>query len=357
VWLWLWAFWKTFAQTGFLKEAWDGRATANKYIMQQEGIPRNMHCTVLLLSNAPASLALSLNGVEGQTGPLFKGFASLPKGLNLLAYQESASVASPFSAILWWIAEEAGGEVESQSFALFKWNHGEMAFEKDTSVQQLSSEAFEENLLSRTNSLIPYELFMRKVPGSQLLWLSLTNFISQSVVERVFNQSHCIIEYTGATELSLTRIPSIKEFVQEHGLPASEVTKLACDSSRIFESLQRANLLAELQLAFVIFKYCMNMDCFDHWMRLLRLFCNSLVAANQCRSFVCVVMAQLPLVGEDASLLEYFTTDPIPRQLFAAFLALNEEDCEFDLAPLKEMLRSLFGWDACGDEAAAVVEQ
>ena len=72
------------------------------------------------------------------------------------------------------------------------------------------------------------------------------------------------------------------------------------------------------------------------------------------QAFVSAVLPQLQLVHEDASLLEYYISDPLPLQLFTGFIQLNEDDCCLDLRPLKEALSGLFGWSFASED---VMEQ
>jgi A1 cistron-splicing factor AAR2 len=149
------------------------------------------------------------------------------------------------------------------------------------------------------NHLGPYPLIPDDPlsPNTYQTWLSLTDFVTQSILSRILPLSSCISTVYSSSYFSDVpdeRLP-IQSFEKEYRLhftqfdlkksfpeqcQGSELTKYARDKSYLLLKILKKNpgVIGELQLSFLIFIVGQVYDGFEQWKQLILLFCFSLEA-------------------------------------------------------------------------------
>ena len=240
--------------------------------------------SVLIFLNGPTDrLEFSLDGVFGRTGPKFEGFHSIPTGIHLISYRISEG------AFVSLIMEPH----HRPQVSVLSWSQEEEIFQLKNQVDFKSDQM---DKLLEYSGLISYERFMDMQEG---IWRTLTRFIKTTSIQRIFSDlkvtdisSEALYEITPMTGshhsllqglkddekgkekmINFTRIPSLKEFAKT----GINITQCAMDKSPIFKSLNRniSDLLAELQVAFILLIFCQNFEGFEQWIDIVSLLLNS----------------------------------------------------------------------------------
>jgi hypothetical protein len=362
--------------------------------------------TLLFLDAPPDSLAFSVDGVEGKAGSRFTGFAGFPVGCHFLSFHDVKSMATPFPSMLFWVEEgndsinigdnsnindsissntniNACSNAIGKRLLIFKWNAKEETFARNRIPDTLDEKAIGERLASYSQGLMPFGPFMQQEPGSLQTWKALTSFVTKSILQRLdsifipINNGTAPDTAVDGTFDSLigrlTKIPSVKAFAKERLLGPAEISRLAMDQSAIVEGLggDPEELLGELQVAFVIFRWAGDWEAFDHWLAIVRLLCNSEQAIPRIpdlfKQFLVAIQTQLLVISSerDAELFGTLITDPLLPKLLSRFT--NNCKAVPDLAEAVEQFSeamNVFGWtfSACDtdnedeDEAPTIVE-
>lgn len=262
--------------------------------------------SVLIFLNGPFDrLEFSLNGVFGRTASKFEGFHMIPceNKLHFVSYRIGGST-----------DERANGEGAFISLILnfnearvlvFEWSQEEELFKLKT------DEAYEVEMIDKLlkyPGLISYQRFMEQQPESEILWHRFTRFITSDVVLRIFAQvkrGSGVFEVTPMLEshhsllkdlkeddldpkvnLQFTKILSLKDYSKLPGIDCKQVTKCALDRSAIFEylTIRISDLLAELQISFLLLTFAQNFEGFEQWLDIVSLLLQSFELALKRKS-------------------------------------------------------------------------
>lgn len=267
------------------------RITALDIIMQSMG-------SVLIFLNGPLDrLEFSLNGVFGRTASKFEGFHMIPcdNKLNFVSYRIGGSNnnVNGEGAFISLILNFKDARV-----IVLEWSQEEELFKLK------ADEAYEEEMIDKIlkyPGLISYQRFMQQQPESEILWHRFTRFITNPLVSRIFSKvkrGNGIFEVTPMLEshhsllkdlkdhvgdpnvkesLQFTNILSLKDYSKIPGIDSKQVTKCAMDRTAIFQylNIKISDLLAELQISFLLLTFAQNFEGFEQWLDIVSLLLQS----------------------------------------------------------------------------------
>ena len=324
--------------------------------------------TVVFL-DVPQNTEVGIDMNVWRTGNNFKGIKMIPPGLHMLHYSAvgKEGIAAPRTSSFHFFSE---GEI-----LVRKWDPvtESLVAVSDADEARISSNKQE---LDRYLGVFPYETWKK--------WYSLTTHMSEEVVKTVEPVSRILCSASqlepdedqanfdapgssseekmlpkmhakSGTEMRFTALPTVEcledttpEFKTKYSLDSSYRLEMMCETGTTPH-----NLLAELQIAFVSFLVGHVYDAFEHWKKLVNLFCTCDIALRKhpevFLQFLTCVHYQIQEVPED------FFTDIISRENFLAqtlhilFTNLDEEDVPANLrqrgALFQKHLAQKFKWD------------
>ena len=268
---------------------------------------------ILVMTNLPSHLLLEF-GIDfnaWQTGPKFKGLKLIPPGLHYVHY----SVQSKQQGQSQSIAQQSlrSGffhDFKSGELMVRKWNNDQESFELLQDPEELAR--FRHSILELDPFLGPYPLVADPSTGHRNTyqeWLSLTRYISSTVLTQILPEGLCIYSMHMTSKFSdvpderlkdlqsssldherlhFTDFDLKKSFPQD--VSGQERSKYARDKSWLLESLltqcpatltssrqdtSESSLLGELELSFILFLVAQVFDGFEQWKSLIHLFCYS----------------------------------------------------------------------------------
>lgn len=248
--------------------------------------------TFLLFLEAPeGQLEFTLDGVTAQCDKHFEGFKSVPVGIHFMSYRySSGSETGASTCLILQIPQN------DSSVLVFSWNRGSEQF--TLTASELTSD---EKILKYPH-LAAYESFMAQDKHSLKRWSQWTSHLDVKVLERCLKpclvsschfplfevtpmdeSHHALLQHpnnNSEVKLQFTHIPTIK--TASGSLSPDELTKAACDRSVLLEKLQISvsDLLAELQLSFLLLVLAHNFEGFEQWIDILGLLCGSFEFAH-----------------------------------------------------------------------------
>ena len=324
--------------------------------------------TVVFL-DVPQNTEVGIDMNVWRTGNRFKGLKMIPPGLHMLYYSAVSKdgIAAPRTSSFHFFHE---GEVMVR-----KWDP---ATETVVPVPDSDEEArirSNKQELDKYLGVFPYETWKK--------WYSLTNHISEEVIKNVeplsgilcsasqleLDEEQEVHDTVGNSDEKMLPKMHIKSGTEMRftALPTSQClentspefkTKYSLDSSYRLEKMIKdnqtpGNLLGELQVAFVSFLVGHVYDAFEHWKKLVHLFCTCDVALrtypDMFIELLTCVHYQIQEVPED------FFTDIISRENFLVqtlhilFTNLEDDDVPSSLKQRGALFRShliqKFKWD------------
>lgn len=339
--------------------------------------------SVLLFLDGPADrLEFSFDGVFGRIGEKFEGFFQVPPGIHFISYRMTGSVRGdeicsgegPFTTVILNL-------VKSQASVLtFAWNQQEESFKlSNFDTCRLSPLVFSEKLLQYPG-LLSYSRFMACQVGSAESWQSLTALIREQDLRRVFCETelvkdsqvfevtsmheshHSLLKGVNDCNSAIIRfipIPSLKDFSKANPLLT---TACAMDKTLIFDSLNVSilDLLAELQISFLLLTFAQNFEGFEQWIDIVQLLCHSgrLMRNNyvECERFLQLIQEHLESCPNDF-FSGLMSENRLYRLLNDLFLSLGE------MERFKRFYEDKFGWifsqdteEDLEDESPVIVE-
>lgn len=334
-----------------------------------------------VILEVPRGTEFGIDANSWNTGDKFRGVKMIPPGLHLLHYSAVCrSDVGPRTSFFHFFS--------SRELLVRVWNPATETLEESSDphlTERLNANRYD---LDRFLAPYPYDSVTR--------WCSLTRHITRSALQRVQPESgrFCSASSLRPDQLSSTAEERSRYCVDADRLPimtpapecrvrfspiprdspgsesAAERTLHALDTSRRLTGLlettgSTAELLAELQLAFVAFLIGHVPDAFDHWKRLVSVICSSdrllRTESKFFSSFIAVFHYQIQEVPED------FFTDIVSKQnflvhtLYVFFSNLSDIGVPGELqergARFQQYLEKKFGWDFGSepDEYAPVI--
>ncbi|XP_043237426.1 protein AAR2 homolog [Amphibalanus amphitrite] len=324
--------------------------------------------TVVFL-DVPQNTEVGIDMNVWRTGDKFKGLKMIPPGLHMLHYSAvgKESMAAPRTSFFHFFGE---GEI-----LVRKWDPVTETLKEvsDDDKDRIKSNKEE---LDRFLGAFPYDTWKK--------WYALTSHVSEEIMKRVQPVSEMLcsaslleadeeqpkfdaagssseermlpkMHLKSGTELRFTALPSA--LCLENASPEFR-TAYSLDSSLRLEkmlegSMAPSQLLGELQVAFVSFLVGHVYDAFEHWKKLVHLFCTCDVALRRYPDMFLQLLTcmhyQIQEVPED------FFTDIISKENFLVhtlhilFTNLEEEDVPTGLRQrgmlFRQHLMQKFKWD------------
>ncbi|KAL8106690.1 hypothetical protein AgCh_023440 [Apium graveolens] len=266
--------------------------------------------TTLLLLDVPQFTLIAIDTQVFSAGPNFKGIKMIPPGPHFFYYSPSNRDGNEFSPIVGFFFDASPSKV-----IVRKWNLEEERFIK-LSEEEEERYAQAVRSLEFDRELGPYALDQFKE------WKSLSNYITESTIERIPEPIGGEITIASEPEMS-GNIPktgkekalaeqlcsskfsrssdknqkvhcyytSVPRLIKHKGMCANELTSLNLDKTQLLEELLTKEfggaedlLLAELQFAFIAFLMGQSLESFLQWKTLLTLFFGCTEAPFRTRS-------------------------------------------------------------------------
>ncbi|CAO3676457.1 unnamed protein product [Umbelopsis vinacea] len=249
---------------------------------------------ILLFLDAPENLEFGIDYNAWNTGPLFKGVKLIPPGLHFVFYSSTSKEGVPGMRTGFFRFFE-GGEV-----VVKKWSNQTEDILDDSEMDIEQIEAYTKDIKSFDKNLGAYPL---DPPTNWQRWLNITNYITKSLLQRIFTNNGAISHLPSKTS---STFPSLleeldrrmgREVIEKEegveftafdprqsfppGASGSEITKWSLDKTWLTKELLKEvynsdhhQLLGELQLAFVATLLGQNFSSFHQWKKLIQLLCS-----------------------------------------------------------------------------------
>ncbi|KAI8583299.1 hypothetical protein K450DRAFT_222945 [Umbelopsis ramanniana AG] len=249
---------------------------------------------ILLFLDPPENLEFGIDYNAWSTGPLFKGVKLIPPGLHFVFYSSTSKEGIPGMRTGFFRFFEAG------EVLVRKWSNETEDLLDESEMDTEQAERYKGDIKSFDNNLGPYPL---APPTNWQRWMALTNYITKSLLHRIFPNNGIISHLPSRNNDSL---PSLleemdrrmgREVVEKEegveftafdprqsfppGASGSEITKWSMDKTWLTKELLREvynsdyhNLLGELQLAFVATLLGQNFTSFNQWKKIVQLLCS-----------------------------------------------------------------------------------
>ena len=223
----------------------------------------------LVALDVPAGTSIGIDCMIWLTGERFTGVKMIPPGFHLVtsAVCDPHGGTSPRSGFFLWLGLQ---EVVIRKF---------QPFEECFADQQAITYDEQKHWEHGVRSLLLDSKLAAYASDKWSMWRQLTNCIDSQFASlicdgqvRFFAGGH-----GGANSpMPLTQVP---RFVSSPSADPQSVTAECLDPSpvlhRMIESSGALRLLAELQLAFILFIFCEDLEGLEHWKRLVNLICRS----------------------------------------------------------------------------------
>lgn len=340
---------------------------------------------VLLFLDVPPGTEFGIDYNSWNVGTKFKGVKMIPPGFHVVFYaavSKSAGQSAPRTSCFHYF--------KRREIVVKKWDtETEDVVDQDMSVEEL------ERLRS---GLMDVDQYLGKYPYESLKkWVSLTNHVTENIMQRVEPTSKKISSVTEVTQQSVVTdqertssesmqldktekisFDTAMRFtpVELRKFPSSasptEITKLCMDKSKVLQDIlgnfaDVKEILGELQLAFIAFLVGQVYDAFEQWKNLINLLCTCIDAVEKYptlfESFMGVMHFQLLETPED------FFVDIVSRNNFLVdnlhgfFMTIQDSAVPLKLKrksrKFKEYLTKRFHWDfdeEPEDDSPVVVE-
>ncbi|PJF19063.1 hypothetical protein PSACC_01121 [Paramicrosporidium saccamoebae] len=284
----------------------------------------------VLMMGVPLNFEVGIDGVSWTVGPLFKGIKMIPPGLHFVYYQCGGNGAltgffrffKPKEILYfqWDIATEQLRPMGEPEFSIY---------ELDRFLGPFPWERMEMQRFQDWTNLLNLQTLNRIVPGGTITPMATS-----------YHSSHETID------LHFTKIPTERE-IRPTGLDRTPVIRTL--------SIRPMDLLAELQLCFVLLVLGHNFEGFEQWRAIVALLCQCSALIKEdpplYMEFLNILQGQLQECPDD-----FFECTGIAgdNRLFQWFQALCQ-DC-MDTAVLQAhasafsaFIMSKFGWDLTTD--------
>jgi len=329
---------------------------------------------ILLFLEAPENLEFGIDFNAWTTGPLFKGVKLIPPGLHYVFYSSTSKEGIPGMRTGFFRFFEAGEVV------VRKWsNHTEdLLDESEMDMQQV--ERYTKDIKSFDKNLGAYPL---APPTNWQRWVSLTNYITKSLLHRIFPNNGIISHLPSKTNSTL---PSLleeldrrmgREVIEKEegveftvfdprqsfppGASGSEVTKWSLDKTWLTKELLKEvynsdhhHLLGELQLAFVATLLGQNFSAFNQWKKLIQLLCSCQEFMEESpqtfSDFLDVFLNQMKECPQDF-FYDILSENQFISQVLRSFsrnIPASNKDLHVKFKTLYDTLKEKFSWEIPG---------
>lgn len=243
----------------------------------------------LIVLDVPEGTEFGIDYFSCNTGPRFKGVKMIPPGLHFIYYSAvcKGGETAPRTGMFLFS--------KRQDVFVLKWD--------ETSEDLVEVTTDEEEKHKYRQGLQEMDRFLGPYPFENFKkWVSLTNYITKDLLERVQPTCKKISSVTqlpvgpqysratgSASEHSVLSIQLYPEAVIQftefpkyrypEGASPLEISKHSIDGSYALRCMlnsikDRKEILGELQFAFVCFLVGQVYDAFEHWKKLLNLLCS-----------------------------------------------------------------------------------
>ncbi|ESO09897.1 hypothetical protein HELRODRAFT_73126 [Helobdella robusta] len=264
---------------------------------------------IVLLLDVPTNTEIGLDYNSWQTGEMFKGIKMIPPGFHFIYYRHVYGKISPRTSIMHFFNES--------EVLIKKWDAGLEDFVDENDSETIERYKCNRRELDKYLGAYPYDNHRK--------WVSLTNFVSKDVLDRINPESDRVssvaqfqslssttesrknakdmshgkkitkgfekedfmnsklpqMNVIPGTELKFSNIPKINHV----GSP-SEITKYNMDQSHKIKYLLKytssaESLLGELQICFVCFLMGQAYEAFEQWKKLVGVLCQCVDAITE----------------------------------------------------------------------------
>ena len=245
---------------------------AAKVIAQMQPVEvekRARQFSALVALDVPAGTSVGIDCMIWLTGEKFSGVKMIPPGFHLVtsAVSDAHGGTSPRSGFFLWLG--------LQQVIVRKFRCSDECFADEQAVTYEEQKHWEHGV----RSLLMDDQLAAYADDKWLLWRQLTNCIDSKFASlicdgrvRLFAGGH----EGGSAQLPLSPIP---RFISSPSADPRSVTSECLDPSPVLHHMIHSNgamrILAELQLAFVLFIFCEDLDGLEHWKRLVHMICRS----------------------------------------------------------------------------------
>ena len=287
----------------------------------------------LVALHVPAGTSIGIDCMVWLTGEKFAGVKMIPPGFHLVtsAVCDAHGGTSPRSGFFLWLG--------LQEVIVRKFEPIDECFADKQAVTYDEQKHWEHGV----RSLLLDDKLAAYANDKWLLWRQLTNCIDSKFASlicdgqvRFFAGSHG----SGDSTMPLTQVP---RFVSSPSVDPQSVTAQCLDPSPVLHQMIESNgavrLLAELQLAFILFIFCEDLEGLEHWKRLVNLICRSeaFLLAHQefLYNFIGVFKQQLQNIPADF-FQDVISSENFLRPSLAALMAgIDNSSVPLAAAPLK----------------------
>jgi A1 cistron-splicing factor AAR2 len=292
--------------------------------------------STLVAVDVPAGTSIGIDCMVWLTGEKFSGVKMIPPGFHLVtsAVSDAHGGTSPRSGFFLWVA--------LQEVIVRKFQSSDECFADERAVTYDEQKHWEHGV----RSLLLDDKLAAYANEKWLLWRQLTNCIDSKFASklcdgqvRFFAGGH----EGGSSQLQLSHVP---RFMSSPSNDPQSVTAECLDPSPVLRhmvhTLGASTVLAELQLAFVLFIFCEDLDGLEHWKRLVHLACRSetFLLANQefLFNFIQVFKRQLQNVPADLFQDVISCENFLRPSLRALIAAMDSSSTSLDPALLKRLV-------------------
>ena len=225
--------------------------------------------STLVALDVPAGTSFGVDCMVWLTGEKFSGVKMIPPGFHLVtsAVSDAHGGTSPRSGFFLWLG--------LQEVVVRKFHAVDECFAGEHAVTYEEHRHWEHGV----RSLLMDDQLAAYASDKWLMWRHLTNCIDSKFAAKIcdgqvrfFAGGH----EGGSAQLPLSQIP---RFMSSPSIDPRSVTAQCLDPSPVLQHMIQshgaATALAELQLAFVLFIFCEDLDGLEHWKRLVHLICRS----------------------------------------------------------------------------------
>ncbi len=225
--------------------------------------------STLVALDVPAGTSFGFDCMVWLTGEKFSGVKMIPPGFHLVtsAVSDAHGGTSPRSGFFLWLG--------LKQVVVRKFHTGDECFSGEHCITYDEQQHWEHGV----RSLLMDDQLAAYANDKWLMWRHLTNCIDSKFAAKICDGQ--VRLFAGCHEGGSAQLPlsQISRFIASPSIDPRSVTAQCLDPSPVLQHMIQSNgattALAELQLAFVLFIFCEDLDGLEHWKRLVHLVCRS----------------------------------------------------------------------------------